>query len=140
MKFSFAGILVFLAAGMAVLPASAQTTTYTPPAPVPATPAAQPGGKVILSRSTDENGNTTTQAGTQAASSASAPAVKLSDTPTAEDAERQAVTFTDFDLDVHLRPLQWPVAGLKTHSESIVTRGLTRRWGQTRLSPRPNAT
>jgi len=110
MKFSFAGILVFLAAGMAVLPASAQTTTYTPPAPVPATQAAQPGGKVILSRSTDENGNTTTQAGTQAASSASAPAVKLSDTPTAEDAERQAVTFTDFDLDVHLRPAEKHIA------------------------------
>jgi len=106
MKFSFAGILLFLAAGMAVSPAPAQTTTYTPPAPVPAAPAAQPGGKVILSRSTDDSGNTTTQA----APSASPPAVKLSDTPTAEDAERQAVTFTDFDLDVHLRPAEKHIA------------------------------
>jgi hypothetical protein len=103
MKFSLAGILVFLAAGMAVLTAPAQTTTYTPPAPVPAT---QPGGKVILSRSTDENGNTTTQA----APSSPPPAVKLSDAPTAEDGERQAVTFTDFDLDVHLRPAEKHIA------------------------------
>lgn len=106
MKFSLAGILVFLAAGIAVLPASAQTTTYTPPSPATAAPAAEPGGKVILSRSTDENGNTTTQA----APAASPPAVKLSDAPTAEDAERQAVTFTDFDLDVHLRPAEKHIA------------------------------
>jgi hypothetical protein len=110
MKFSLAGILVFLAAGTAVLPAHTQTTTYTPPAPVPAVPSTQPGGKVILSRSTDENGNTTTQGATQASQSASPPAVKLSDTPTAEDAERQAVTFTDFDLDVHLRPAEKHIA------------------------------
>jgi hypothetical protein len=106
MKFSLAGILVFLAAGMAVLPTLAQTTTYTPPSPAAAT---EPGGKVILSRFTDENGNTTTEAGTQAARAAS-PAVKLSDAPTAEDAERQAVTFTDFDLDVHLRPAEKHIA------------------------------
>jgi hypothetical protein len=76
--------------------ASAQTTTYSPP---PQQPAAQPNGKVILSRSIDENGQTTTQPGP-----AQPPPPKIVDTPTAEDAERQAVTFTDFDMDVHLRP------------------------------------
>jgi hypothetical protein len=106
MKFSFAGILVFLAAGMAVSNALAQSTSYTPPAPAPEAPATQPGGKVILSRSTDENGSTTTQP----APSTSPLAVKLSDTPTAEDAERQAITFTDFDLDVHLRPAEKHIA------------------------------
>jgi hypothetical protein len=103
MKFSFAGILVFLAAGMAASLAPAQTTTYAPPT---AAPADQPSGKVILSRSTDENGNTTTQV----APGATLPAVKLSDAPTAEDGERQAVTFTDFDLDVHLRPAEKHIA------------------------------
>jgi hypothetical protein len=32
------------------------------------------------------------------------------DTPTAEDAERQAVTFTSFDMDVHLRPEEHHIA------------------------------
>jgi hypothetical protein len=77
--------------------APAQTTTYPPPPPQQ--PATQPSGKVILSRSIDENGQTTTQPGP----SLPAPP-KMVDTPTAEDADRQAVTFTDFDMDVHLRP------------------------------------
>jgi hypothetical protein len=93
MKFFSAGAVLFLAAGIAALSAASQTTTYTPPAPQ------QPGGKVILSRSTDESGQTTTQA----APSSPAPLPKMVDTPTAEDAERQAITFTDFELDVHLR-------------------------------------
>jgi hypothetical protein len=73
----------------------AQTTTNPQPP-------AQPGGKVIFSRSTDETGQTTTQPG---------PAQpKIADAPTAEDAERQAVTFTDFDMDVHLRPADQHIA------------------------------
>jgi hypothetical protein len=72
----------------------AQTSTYTPPSQQP-----QPNGKVILSRSIDENGQTTTQPGPDAL-----PPPKMVDTPSVEDAERQAVTFTDFDMDVHLRP------------------------------------
>jgi hypothetical protein len=76
--------------------APAQTTTYTPPSQEPA---AQPNGKVILSRSIDENGQTTAQP-----SPAQPPPPKMVDTPTAEDADRQSVTFTDFDMDVHLRP------------------------------------
>jgi hypothetical protein len=108
MRFSLAGAVVLLTAGLAVLSSAAQTTTNTPPpAPPQAAPTQPvrpggpppPGGKVILSRSIDENGQTTTQAGP----AATPPAVKMVDTPAAEDAERQAVTFTDFDLAVHLR-------------------------------------
>ena len=111
MKFSLAGILLALAAGMAAACVCAQSTTYTPPAVEPAAqaPPAQPkppGGKVILSRSTDENGQTSTQAGP----AAQAPPVKMADAPTAEDAERQSVTFTDFDMDVHLRPAEQHIA------------------------------
>jgi hypothetical protein len=106
MKFSLAGALVLLAAGLAALPSAAQTTPSTPsPDPPQATPT-QPGGKVILSRSIDESGQTTTQAGP----GATPPAIKMADTPTAEDAERQSVTFTDFDMDVHLRSSEHEIA------------------------------
>ena len=98
MKFSLAGAVLLAAAGLAV--ASAQTTTYTPPATAPAAQTPQPSGKVILSRSIAEDGQTTTQASPAAAP----PPVKFAEAPTAEDAERQAITFTAFDMDVHLRP------------------------------------
>ena len=55
-------------------------------------------GQVIFSRSTDENGHTTTTAGPAAPQSDGQP-VKA---PVATDDERQAITFTAFDLDVHL--------------------------------------
>ncbi|HXR38990.1 MAG TPA: hypothetical protein VN776_07855 [Terracidiphilus sp.] len=116
MKLSLAGSLVVLAAGMTAVALSAQITTYTPPDQEPvsapaATPAQAdqpkpPGGKVILSRSTDENRQTTTQAGPAAAP----PPIKMADAPTAEDAERQSVTFTDFDMDVRLRPSEQHIA------------------------------
>ncbi|HMD77193.1 MAG TPA: hypothetical protein VKG86_07445 [Terracidiphilus sp.] len=112
MKFSFAGIAILAAAGIVALSSAAQTTTLQTPAQQPATQAAplnpQPGGQVIFSRSTDENGQTTTQS-TQpvaqpATQTAAAPKASLAPPQVAaEDAERQAVTFTDFDLDVRLR-------------------------------------
>ena len=111
MKYSPAGLIFLAAAGIAV--ASAQTTPSTPSAPGQAVPTAQasqtpepakPAGKVILSRSTDENGQVSSQA-----SPASTP-VKMADAPTAVDAERQAITFTDFDMDVHLRPADQHIA------------------------------
>ncbi len=62
----------------------------------PATaPQESPKGQVIFSRSTDANGETTTQTGPAQPQVAAA--------PTAQDPERQAVTFTGFDMDVHLR-------------------------------------
>jgi hypothetical protein len=54
-------------------------------------------GSVILSRSTDENGQATTQAGPIAQPGAATSAQQ------ATDAERQALTFTAFDMDVRLR-------------------------------------
>jgi len=106
MKFSPAGLIILAAAGVAV--ASAQSTTYTPSAPdqtaAPAQDAPVPksAGKVILSRSLDENGQPTIQA--------SPAPIKIADTPIAVDAERQAITFTDFDMDVHLRPADQHIA------------------------------
>ena len=109
MKFSLPGMVILVAAGTAVLHSAAQTATYTPQASEPVAPAAQqkqPGGKVILSRSTDENGQTQTQASPQA----DPPAIQMASAPAAEDAERQAVTFTDFDMDVRLRTAEQHIA------------------------------
>jgi hypothetical protein len=58
-------------------------------------PQESPKGQVIFSRSIDENGETTTQAGP--------PQAKVVAASTILDSERQALTFTAFDLDVHLR-------------------------------------
>jgi hypothetical protein len=88
----------------------AQTTTLTPPAQEPAAPPAaqnqQSNSKVIFSRSIDENGQTVTQAGP----AISPPKAKPASEPSAEDAERQAITFTDFDLDVRLRTAEQHIA------------------------------
>ena len=59
----------------------------------------QPQGKVIFSRSTDENGQTT-----QSAPPVAQPAIPVAAVSTIQDTDRQAVTFTALDLDVHLRP------------------------------------
>jgi len=107
MNFPFAGICFLLSAGIAAS-SMAQTSTYTPPAQQPAVPAqdpTQPSGKVILSRSTDESGTTTTQAGPTIP-----PGPQQVSAPTAEDADRHAVTFTDFDMDVHLHPVDQHIA------------------------------
>ena len=115
MKFSLAGSLLLLFAGLSIAPLTAQTTTSTAPVPEPTTPATsaapaaqneQPNGKVIFSRSIDSTGQTTTQAGP----AATPPPIKMTDAPTAQDAERQSITFTDFDLDVRLRSLEKHIA------------------------------
>ena len=100
MKFSLART-VFLsvtAAALAVVPCSAQSHNLPSPppqtAPQPDQQTQQPAGKVIFSRSTDESGESTTQVGPAAPQMVSA--------PTANDSERQAVTFIAFDMDVHL--------------------------------------
>ena len=69
------------------LPANAQTA-----APAPSRDA------VIYSRSTNLRGQTTTTSGPAAAVQG-----QMVSAPVATDAERSAVTFTAFDLDVHLR-------------------------------------
>ncbi|MGC1460890.1 MAG: hypothetical protein WA802_01735 [Terracidiphilus sp.] len=103
MKFSLARTL-FLSVTVAVLayiPTTAQSHNLPPPPPQTA-PAQQPGGKVIFSRSTDENGQTTTQLPPAAPQLAAA--------PVATDAERQAVTFIAFDMDVHLHTAEQQIA------------------------------
>lgn len=85
------------AAGLAAVSGFPQT------APAPTAP--HSNSQVIYSRSTDENGQTTTTTGP--AANIPAPAAA---TPIATDAERDAVTFTDLDLDVHLRPADQYIA------------------------------
>ena len=104
-----------LAACLGGMFAPAQTTT--PPIPVPAQSQAQQKdpspnqttkqtrGQVIFSRSTDENGETTTQEGP-----AAQPSAHPAGAPTAQVAERQAMTYTAFDMDVHLRPADHQIA------------------------------
>jgi hypothetical protein len=65
-----------------------------------------PSGKVIFSRSSDENGQTVTHVGPAAAM----PTVQMATEPSADDAERQAVTFTNLDLDVRLHTAAQQIA------------------------------
>ena len=102
MKLSFPRIAVITTAiCLATLPCAAQTTPATPPA----SEAPPSKGPVIFSRSTDANGETTTQTGP-----AAAPAAAAGELAPLQDAERQAVTFTAFDLDVHLSPAAQQIA------------------------------
>jgi hypothetical protein len=88
---------------MAALPLAAQSAPAAPPAPPQQVQPRQ--GKVIFSRTIDENGQTTTQSAPAAMQRAAEG--KL---PPPQDGERQAVTFTAFDLDVHLRPAEQRLA------------------------------
>jgi len=63
-------------------------------------------GTVIFSRSMDANGQTNTQAGQTAAG----PAGQMVSAPMVEDAAREAVVFTDFDMDVRLRSAAQQIA------------------------------
>jgi hypothetical protein len=92
---------------LAVLPALSQTTPPTPAPPsAPASPSDQQShGKVVFSRSVDDNGQTTTTAGT-AAQLGGQPV----SAPVATDTEREALTFTAFDMEVHLRPVAQQIA------------------------------
>ncbi len=83
------------------IPASSQPT----PAP-PADQTPQPHGQVIFSRSTDETGQTTTTAGPAAPQ----PGGQAVNAPIATDEERQSLTFTAFDMDVHLRAAEQQIA------------------------------
>ena len=65
----------------------------------PQVPAEHPG-TVILSRSVEDSGS--------APAAAAVPAAKPAEA--ASDAERQAITFLSYDLDVHLRPREHAMA------------------------------
>ncbi len=83
--------------------AQAPATPATPTTPVQES-APRSGGKVIFSRSSDENGDTTTQAGPAATN------IQNAAEPTATDDDRLAVTFTALDLDVRLTPATQHIA------------------------------
>jgi hypothetical protein len=84
---------------LAALTSAAQSHNLPPPpSQTDSQTTRQPQSQVIFSRSTDESGQTTPRG-----QSATRPAAQMAAAPSAEDAERQAVTFTDFDLDVRLR-------------------------------------
>src|ERR1039458_2625441 len=110
MNFSYAGIVAAAFLCMAIFPGAAQTAAPSPSPPEPAAQAAPPevqvNRQVIFSRSTDENGQTTTQS----AQTPAKPAIKIAAESSAEDAERQAVTFTALDLDVRLRTAEQHIA------------------------------
>jgi hypothetical protein len=103
MKFSFAGVVATACVCVAICSGAAQTAPSPTPAQEPAAPATQPevqvNRQVIFSRSIDADGQTTTQS----AQTAAQPAIQIAAAPSAEDAERQALTFTALDLDVRLR-------------------------------------
>lgn len=102
---SFLARIAFLSVTAAVLaptPSSSQSHSLPPPPRQPAAqPATQPGGKVIFSRSTDENGDTTLAVPAQP---------QLAPSPIATDNERKAVTFLAFDMDVHLHTAEQKIA------------------------------
>ncbi len=93
--------LPIVALFLAAIPARSQTTPTAPTS----TQDQQPHGQVVFSRSVDDNGQTTSTAG---------PAAKVGGqpvtSPVASDAEREALTFTAFDMDVHLRPAVQQIA------------------------------
>ncbi len=99
MKLVFAPVMLALAT--AVISSTAQTSPPQAPATSPQH-RDQTRGQVLFSRSMDENGNTTTTRGP------GAPAVVA--TPIADDRERQAVTFTSYDMEVHLEPAAQHIA------------------------------
>jgi len=96
MKFLCARAL-FAAALLLCLPPLIALAQSPPPSQSTSPKSQDPNGKVIFSRSIDENGETITEAG-----SGNTP--QMATAPVATDGERQAVTFTAFNMDVHLRP------------------------------------
>jgi hypothetical protein len=94
--FSAACLAAVMIFGLGACLSVAQSATSKTPVQQQTAPAVRHSkGQIIFSRSTSENGQTTTKTFAQ-------PAVQAVAAPTATDAERRAVTFTDFDLDVRL--------------------------------------
>ena len=83
-----------LAVVVVVLASCAGAQEASSPSAVPPQVPAEHPGAVILSRSVEDGGSAPVAAATPAAKAAEAPS----------DAERQAITFLSYDLDVHLRP------------------------------------
>ncbi len=93
-----------------VLTLCARAQQASPPASSPASPPAgvvpdettQHPGTVIFSRSIDDSGS--------APAAETSPAKAATQPAAATDAERQAITFLSYDLDIHLRPREHVMA------------------------------
>ena len=94
----FLAVILFISTAIS---SRAQSPQSTPPSDQ----SQQPHGQVIFSRSTDENGQTTTTAGP-----AAKPLGQSVNAPVATDDERQSVTFASYDMDVHLGLLEHHMA------------------------------
>jgi hypothetical protein len=108
-KIAFPGpafLLALAIAFLAALPAAPQTTPAAPQNPPQ--PDEPHHGQVIFSTSTDDTGQTTTTVGP--AASQPAPTGQSVDAPTASDADRESITFTEFNMDVHLRTAEHEIA------------------------------
>jgi hypothetical protein len=106
-------VRAWVMAVVAFVPGVSTCKAQTSPAPAnqnqsaqPASQNPKPGGQVIFSRSSDENGNVTTQVGP----AVDRAKVEIASEPSVEDADRQAVTITGLDLDVHLNTLAHQIA------------------------------
>ncbi len=110
MKFPLAGMCFLLSAGIAAS-SMAQTSTYTPPTPQTTTaPAQQPHNQRSPPEKSSSPDPLTKTGDHHPGRSHRPPGPQQATAPTAEDADRQAVTFTDFDMDVHLRPADQHIA------------------------------
>jgi len=98
--------LILFIVGLATLSCAAQTT----PLNQPNTQDQPHQGQVIFSRSTDENGQTTTQTAPSVQQTAAAGALPPPQVPAAGEPAAPQVAFTAFDLDVHLRPAAQQIA------------------------------
>ena len=97
MKFLFAGVVV-LAAGIAVLPSAAQSSQSPQPAQQPSQTAPGVPGQVIFSRSASESGQPAAVTSPEVPQAAAEAEAK----PIATDAERGAIRFTAYNMDVHI--------------------------------------
>lgn len=95
MKIVFARMALLSAAALAVASVSVAGQSAS-------SHAGQQHGSVVFSRSEDQNGQTTTEAGPAAP--------QMEKSPTADDAERAAVTFVAYDMDVHLHTADHAIA------------------------------
>jgi hypothetical protein len=104
MKFLNARILAIatIAGVLAAIPCPAQSAQAgSAPAKPPVTENPEPSGKVIFSRSVDQDGRNSTPS-KDAIDSERKAANNLVAKPTLEDADRRAITFTGLNLDVRL--------------------------------------
>ena len=111
--------MFILLASTTLFPLAAQTPAAAPPEPAP------PPGKVLFSRSIDADGATQpSDSQQQAAPQATTPNPSVSaqsDSLAVTDAERSALTFTAYDLDVHLTTASAGIsvrAGLTVRNDS----------------------